>query len=256
MADARSFAPLLAAVQQAEAISRDVALRQAALAPTPQLRHALLHQGRQEAMHAGLFGAALRCVPSRAGCPAPVARVLHDYARHLHADIDAGRLAASMVGLQWVFEGLGTAALEPSSHATLIQLCDRLVPLGKLILQQEAAHRRLGRLWVPRLAARLNAGEMSVLVAASVEYAALAGAIVGAAVGAFGELDSEIANIADVARRRARDFGPIPDGTRTDSEGPSAVISIVMPVYNEEKALPRALSALLSSLATMKSAGG
>ncbi|MBA3624281.1 MAG: hypothetical protein H0W48_07470, partial [Methylibium sp.] len=52
----RRLSPLLAAARRAEEISREVALRQSALAPLPALQRALRHQSRQEAVHAAVFG--------------------------------------------------------------------------------------------------------------------------------------------------------------------------------------------------------
>jgi hypothetical protein len=171
----RRLAPLLAAVKLGEQISCDVALRQARLAPLPSLQRALERQSRQEAMHAALFGTALACVGHGVRCPPRVARALAGYAASLHADLDAGRLCGSMVGLQCVFERLGAVALQPPEGA-LSRLGDRLVPLRALIAQQEAAHRRLGEIWVPRLARQEPA-----VSATRRQYVALAQAVVDAA---------------------------------------------------------------------------
>lgn len=44
-----------------------------------------------------------------------------------------------------------TASLEPPPRGTR-HLGERFVPLRGLLVQQELAHRRLGEVWVPRLA--------------------------------------------------------------------------------------------------------
>lgn len=142
--------PLLAAMTLAEEISRDVALRQAALAPAA-LAGTLALQGRQEALHAAMFRGALQGLPGTAPCPAPVERALLAFRQRLMADLDDGCLAQSMLGLQCVLERLACVALEPPP-GELARLADRTVPLRSFVLHQESAHRTLGDVWVPRLA--------------------------------------------------------------------------------------------------------
>jgi hypothetical protein len=190
----RRFAPLLAAVKLGEQISRDVSLRQSRLAPLPSLRRALQLQSRQEGMHAALFGAALACLPRRVRCPPRVEGALAGYAARLHADLDAGCLCGSMVGLQCVFERLGAVALQPPAGA-LSRLGDRLVPLRVLIAQQEEAHHRLGEIWVPRLAPQEPA-----LCATRRDYVALAEAVVEAALAEFDGCDADRRHFLESAR--------------------------------------------------------
>lgn len=144
-----SLSPLLAAVTLAEEISRDVSARQALIAP-PALGRALKRQSRQEARHAAVFRVALKCLPGTAACPAPLERALRRYAAQLHADLDRNDLAASMVGLHCVLEGLGAVALQPPP-GELATLAERMVPVRSFILHQERGHQRLGEVWVPRL---------------------------------------------------------------------------------------------------------
>lgn len=144
-----SLVPLLAAITRAEEISRDVAARQALLAPA-RLGRALRHQSWQEAAHATVFRSALRCLPGRPACRAALEQALSAYAARLHADLDRGALAASLVGLQCVLEGFASVALQPPPGA-LAGAADTLVPLRAFILHQEQGHQRLGEVWAPRL---------------------------------------------------------------------------------------------------------
>lgn len=145
------LAPLLAAVTLAEQISRDISARQALLAPLP-LGRALARQSWQETTHAAIFRTALQCLPGRAACPPALEHALRRYAAQLHDDLDRGDLAASMIGLHCVLEGLGAVALRPPPGA-LAKLADRIVPVRSFILHQELGHQRLGQIWVERLGA-------------------------------------------------------------------------------------------------------
>ncbi len=192
----RRLAPLLWAVKLGEDLSRDISLRQAALAPTPPLARALGLQSRQEAVHSMLFGAALRCLPRRSACPPRLQAALDEFGTRLRADAAAGRLAATLVGLQCVLEGLATAALRPV-EGELSRLGERLVPLRPLILHQEEAHHRLGEVWVPRLAGPAGEAAARSLAAAVRDYAALGEAVAEAGLATF---DSRAAEHALYAR--------------------------------------------------------
>lgn len=156
-----ALGPLLAAITQAEELSRDISARQALLAPA-RLRRTLQQQSWQEAAHATVFRTALQCLPGRFSCPPAVQAALHAYARRLHRDLDRGALAESLIGLQCVLEALAGVALQPPPGA-LARRADALVPLRPFILHQEQGHERLGQAWAPRLlpdaAARLRCAE-------------------------------------------------------------------------------------------------
>lgn len=190
MTMSRGIGPLLVALKLAEEISRDVSLRQAAIAPNAQLRRGLQQQSRQEALHATAFEAALKFGPQRAQCPPGLIKALNAFSAQLHADLDAGALATSMVGLQCVFEGLGCIALRPCS-GELLRLSDRLVPLRPLFLLQEQAHHRLGELWVPRLAGGSASPGCAELNAARHTYVELAEAVVDAGLFAVAGCENE-----------------------------------------------------------------
>src|SRR5207237_799148 len=119
-------------------------------APTPPLAHALRAQSRQEALHAAVFAAVVDLVRDEAACPEPLQRALDAFAARLHADLDAGALAASMLGLQCTFEGLAGVALR-LPPGEMQALGAQFLPLIHLVEQQESAHLRLGEIWTPRL---------------------------------------------------------------------------------------------------------
>lgn len=173
-----ALAPVLGAIVVAEEISHDISARQAPLAPE-RLRRTLRAQAWQEAAHASIFGAALSCLPGRSACPPRVRAALANYATRLHADLDRGALAESMVGLHCVLEGVAAVALQPPP-GELACAADALVPLRSFILHQEQAHQQLGDVWVPRLLA-----DADRRVTSARTYAALAEALLDAALREF-----------------------------------------------------------------------
>ena len=185
----RQLAALLAAAREAERIAAEVAAAQARLAPHASLQRALHQQGRQELLHAGLFSAALACLPR--GAPLPrLDAALGGFRRRLQADLQAGRLAASMFGLQHVLEALGHVALQPPP-GELAGLGDRYLPLRGLLAQHETAHHRLGERWVPRLAAALSTSGRQALLDSGRDYLALADACVQAGLEACAPFEAE-----------------------------------------------------------------
>lgn len=185
----RALVPLLASARRTEEIARDVAVEQASRAPTPALQRSLRRQSKQEAMHARTFDAALDLLGS-GNPPERMLKALNEFSARLLSDVSAGRLAASMFGLQYVLEGLGGVALSPPA-GNLAQIGDKFVPLRELVLHQEIAHRRLGEFWVPRLAALLGEDERAELAAASRAYVDLAAAVVEAGLPMLEELETD-----------------------------------------------------------------
>ncbi len=118
-------------------------------------------------------------LPGRAACPPRLAQALAGFRRRLQADVAAGRLAASLFGLQHVLEALGHVALQPPS-GELASLGDQFVPLRGLLAHQELGHRRLGEVWVPRLALPLDAEQRRSLRDAGRGYLDLASEAVDA----------------------------------------------------------------------------
>jgi len=185
----RSLVPILASARRTEEIARDVAAEQASRAPAPALQRSFREQSKHEAMHARAFDAALDLLGS-GNPPERMLKALNEFSARLLSDVSAGRLAASMFGLQYVLEGLGAVALSPP-ESNFARIGDRFVPLRELILHQEVAHRRLGEVWVPRLAALLGEEERAEFAVASRVYVDLAAAVVEAGLPMLEELETD-----------------------------------------------------------------
>lgn len=207
MLTVRQLAPLLAAVTIAEEISRDVSRRQAAIAPAP-LRRTLSLQSRQEALHAATFKAALQCLPGSGRCPDRLLQALRAFEARLQSDVEDGELAASMLGLHCVLEGLGCIALEPPP-GELARLADSAVPMRSFIRHQEEGHRRLGEVWVPRLAA----GTAGLRLACE-DYVALAQAVLTAGLETLDCLAQDAGYYGDAVSRHLRNVALLVDDVR------------------------------------------
>jgi len=196
----RILVPVLLAAKRTEEIAREVSLEQARLAPIPALQHCLREQSKQEAMHASSFEAALLLMPA-APAPSKMLKALDDLGARLRSDTAAGNLPASMIGLQYVLEGLGSVALSPP-QGEFAETGDAFVPIRDLVLHQEIAHRRLGEVWVPRLCRHLDTKDLAALAVAGRDYAALGAAVVEAGLPLLEELETDREHYL----RRARGF--------------------------------------------------
>ena len=130
---------LLEVLRGGEELAAQVALRQSQIAPAPWMSRALCMQAAQERSHAAMVTAALTLVATRQRTP-DVTLALR---RRINHDLDAGNLAASIVGLQGVIEHLGEALLEllgRHQHPTGVLLH----ALRKKVLAQEHGHVLLG----------------------------------------------------------------------------------------------------------------
>ncbi len=139
MSASRKLACLLGVLESGEALAARVAWQQARQAPAPWMTRALTVQAAQERGHAVMAATAARLIDSRAPRPAMLAPL----ARQLEHDLNHGRLAQSLLGLQGVVEHLGEVLLEV--------LGERSHPAGTLlhalrvrVLAQERGHVRLG----------------------------------------------------------------------------------------------------------------
>jgi len=135
----RKLARLLGVLESGERLAASVAWRQARQAPTLWMARALTVQAAQERSHAAMAATAARLIDARAPRPAMMAPI----ARQLELDLNRGRLAQSLLGLQGVVEHLGEVLLEV--------LGERQHPAGALlhalrtrVLAQERGHVRLG----------------------------------------------------------------------------------------------------------------
>lgn len=141
-ASSRKLAHLLGVLECGERLAARVAWRQAQHAPAPWMKRALAVQAAQERGHAAMAAAAAKLIDSRAP-RAAMLEPLQPIARQLEHDLDHGRLAHTMLGLQGVVEHLGEVLLE--------NLGERAHPAGTLlhalrvrVLAQERGHVRLG----------------------------------------------------------------------------------------------------------------
>lgn len=143
----RAIAPgltrLIEALRQGEVLAARIAQRQSDLAPVPWMRRALAVQAAQERSHAAIAGIAVRLLGPVAGAHRDAPDVIAGLRRQLERDLDAGRLACSMIGLQGVVEHLGEAVLDRlGRHAHPAGAV--LHALRTKVLAQERGHVLLG----------------------------------------------------------------------------------------------------------------
>ena len=139
MSAAHKLSRLLAVLRGGEELAAHVALRQSQIASAPWMSRALCMQAAQERGHAAIVNAALRLVAARQRTP-DVTLALR---RRIDRDLDAGNLAASILGLQGVIEHMGEALLEllgRHQHPAGVLLH----ALRKKVLAQEHGHVLLG----------------------------------------------------------------------------------------------------------------
>jgi hypothetical protein len=138
------LARLLGAIARGEQLAHRTAARQAGLVGLAAMRRALETQARQEHVHATSFAAAALLFDSRGGrASTPLDLAFDAYARELDADLAAGRLAASLVGLQGVLEGLGEALLTRLDAASEPRTA-AFDALRRRFARQEHAHQAIG----------------------------------------------------------------------------------------------------------------
>lgn len=185
------IARFFAAMSRGERLAQRAARRQADIAPNRKARGFLLVQSRQEAFHALLFEGAANWLAPRANLPDSTGIALERLAGRIKADLDAGDFAASLVGVQIIFEGVGAVALA-KLDAGLIPGAGRFAPVHRLLLRHEEAHHAFGVRTLERMLASGDADE-STLREASVEYLALNRSLVAASAEMFADFDADAA---------------------------------------------------------------
>lgn len=185
----RALGPIMIAAMRTEQIAREASQKQSELTSNASLRRALQQQSKQEAMHAAGFEAALAYL-GPAPAPEAMLAALEQLNMRLLSDLAAGDLGSSMIGLQYVLEGLGSVALEPPP-GDLARIGDKFVPLRDLVLHQEQAHRRLGEVWVPRLLDQATQRQRERMECAGRDYAAIANDIVEAGLPLLADLTAD-----------------------------------------------------------------
>ena len=182
------LARLLHVLRHGEILAAEVSLRQSRMAPAPWMTRALRVQAAQERGHAAIAGVALQLV----GEPAPAPDTTRALRRRLACDLDAGDLAASMVGLQGVVEHLGEALLDAlgACHHPAGAV---LHALRRKVLMQERGHVQLGARCLHTLA--LDSNARTPRAAAFDDYRALGVAAAG-----------DVASLLDDGRLDAQAF--------------------------------------------------
>jgi hypothetical protein len=108
---ARELARAATLLEAGERLAVHAASAQAAIAPEPRAARFFALQARQEAFHARVFAATATFLAPGPGVAHPGAAALAAYRARLAADLDAGDLWSSVVGVQVVLEALGVAVL-------------------------------------------------------------------------------------------------------------------------------------------------
>ena len=165
---ATRLARLLEVLRTGEELAAHVALRQSHIAPAPWMSRALCMQAAQERSHAAMATAALTRVATKQRAP----DVTIALRRRINHDLDAGNLAASILGLQGVIEHLGEAMLEMlgrHQHPAGVLLH----ALRKKVLAQERGHVLLGARCLQALGATPAENRNHDALAALDEYRAI-----------------------------------------------------------------------------------
>ena len=138
------IARLLTFLEHGERMARDCAKAQAALSEDSGTRRFLLSQAKQEAMHAGVFQAAIAWLAPKHLRDAPFLPALEDYRRSLEDALTRRDLMEAFLAEQMVLEGLGEAILTRIEQG-LVKRAAPFGPLRRILLKQEEAHHGFGR---------------------------------------------------------------------------------------------------------------
>ena len=143
------IARLLTFLEHGERMAHDCAKAQAALTEDTGRRRFLLSQAKQEAMHAGVFQAAIAWLAPKHLRDAPFLPALENYRRILEDALARRDLMETFLAEQVVLEGLGEAILTRIEQG----LVKRAAPFGtlrRILLKQEEAHHGFGRRMLER----------------------------------------------------------------------------------------------------------
>ena len=139
---ARRVAQLIEVLRQGEILAAHAAQRQSRIAPLPWMRRALEIQAAQERSHVALASVAAG-IAGFTHCRGAMPNLIAPLQQQLERDLDAGNLAASLLGLQGVIEHLGETLLEQlGKHAHPAGA--PLHALRRKVLAQEHGHVQLG----------------------------------------------------------------------------------------------------------------
>lgn len=138
------IARLLTFLEHGERMAHDCAKAQASLSTDFGMRRFLLHQAKQEAMHARVFQGAIVWLAPRHLCDVPFLPALEAYRRILDDALARRDLMETFLAEQVVLEGLGEAILTRIEQG-LVKRAAPFGPLRRILLKQEEAHHGFGR---------------------------------------------------------------------------------------------------------------
>ncbi|MGH8710032.1 MAG: hypothetical protein ACREVA_01745 [Burkholderiales bacterium] len=138
------IADLFHALALGERLAQDCARRQVVFAADPKMRHFLTRQSQQEAFHALVLNGAGAVLDSKRNAATPLIQALQAYGARLESDLDARRLAPSLLGMQVMLEGIGAVVLEKMDMNLSELHSPRFAPFRRLLQQQEDAHHAFG----------------------------------------------------------------------------------------------------------------
>ena len=194
------IARLLATILEAERLAWECAARQAPLAAALHQGRFLRAQTRQEAVHAAVVRASLFAIePGGRRIATPAEAALGAYRRRLDRDLCEANLLGSVIGMQIVFEGLGSFVIGRMNLA-LSGHGERYGPARRLLARQEDSHHAFG---TQVLAAALDRRDLPLASAAETiaEYRELAHGILCAC----DELFTEFSVSRSIYQRRFDD---------------------------------------------------
>ncbi|MGH8750093.1 MAG: hypothetical protein ACREUV_00135 [Burkholderiales bacterium] len=183
------IADFFRALALGERLAQDCARRQSDFALDPKMRRFLKRQAQQEAFHALVLEGAGVVMDSRRNTATPLIHALQAYDARLESDLDARRLASSLLGMQVILEGIGAVVLEKMDLSLSTQHSPRFVPFRRLLLQQEDMHHAFGLRTLEQIIAD-DPEQMAALRAAARDYLPLARNLLFACSDLFAHFDS------------------------------------------------------------------
>ena len=158
-----------------EALAAECAAVQVALAPSQRAARFLALQSRQERMHARVFRA-VAVLMAGGRSDDDLAKLFEPVRHRLAKELEAGRFAESLVGMQVVVEAMGAVTLG-ELDAALRARGEAFAPLRRQILLQESSHHASGVRWLERLLVSGRAAPRAVARAGEGYVAAIEGVI-------------------------------------------------------------------------------
>lgn len=143
------IARLLTFLEHGERMAHDCAKAQASLSADFGMRRFLLHQAKQEAMHARVFQGAIAWLAPKHLRDAPFLPALEAYRQILDDALAHRDLVETFLAEQVVLEGLGEAILTHIEQG-LVKRAAPFGPLRRILLHQEEAHHGFGRRQIER----------------------------------------------------------------------------------------------------------